>query len=204
LFLDEIGEMDLPMQAKLLRVIQEREFTRIGGNQLIKTDCRLIVATHKNLLEEVKKGNFREDLYYRLLGLQIHLPPLRERAGDIVLLAEHFIQSFCRENKLPPKKLLPDTKKKLTQYPFPGNIRELKSIIELAIVMADTDEINADSISLRASDGIGDIVLEEKTMKEYYNDIIKLYLKKYNNNVLLVADKLDIGKSTIYRLLKEE
>jgi transcriptional regulator with GAF, ATPase, and Fis domain len=98
LFLDEIGEMDLSMQTKLLRVIQEKELNRIGSNNTVKIDTRIITATHKNLSEEVKKGNFREDLYYRLLGLTIKVPPLREREIDILLMAKHFMETFCKEN----------------------------------------------------------------------------------------------------------
>ncbi|MGZ4049500.1 MAG: sigma-54-dependent transcriptional regulator, partial [Bacteroidia bacterium] len=100
LFLDEIGEMDLNMQSKLLRVLQEKEITRVGGNEIIKIDVRVIVATHKDLSEEVKKGTFREDLFYRILGLPIEIPPLRDRNQDIILIAEHLIENFCKENKL--------------------------------------------------------------------------------------------------------
>src|SRR5512145_2898380 len=105
LFLDEIAEMDPSLQVKLLRALQEKEVVRIGSNQTIKTDCRIIVATNKNLKEEVKKGNFREDLYYRLLGLSIELPPLRERGKDVLILARHFIEVFCKENNMKTKKL---------------------------------------------------------------------------------------------------
>src|ERR1700734_1771699 len=105
LFLDEIGELDINLQAKLLRVLQEREITRIGSNAVTKIDVRIIVATHKNLLEEVKNKTFREDLYYRLIGLPISLPPLRERGSDILILSKHFIDAFCKDNKLDKKKL---------------------------------------------------------------------------------------------------
>ena len=125
LFLDEIGELDINLQAKLLRVLQEREITRIGSNAVTKIDVRIVVATHKNLLEEVKNKNFREDLYYRLIGLPITLPPLRERGNDILILSKHFIDAFCKENKLEKKSLSPDAQQKLLQYPFPGNVREL-------------------------------------------------------------------------------
>src|SRR4030043_334999 len=140
LFLDEIGEMQLNMQAKLLRVFQEKEIVRIGGSKPVKTDCRIIVATNKNLKEEVKKGNFREDLYYRLLGLPIELPPLRDRAGDILILARHFIETFCNENNIPIKKLSAQSQKNLMNYHFPGNVRELKSVIELAVTLSEKDE----------------------------------------------------------------
>jgi DNA-binding NtrC family response regulator len=140
IFLDEIGEMDPNLQAKLLRVLQEREITRIGGNQVIKLDVRIIAATHKDLAEEVKTGRFREDLYYRLLGLPIVLPPLRERGQDVILIAKHVLDQFAHDNQMPKFKISPEAQEKLLQYPFPGNIRELKSVIELAAVMAEGQE----------------------------------------------------------------
>lgn len=118
IFLDEIGEMDLNLQAKLLRVLQEREVTRIGGNQVIKLDVRILAATHKDLAEEVKENRFREDLYYRLLGLPIHLPPLRERANDVILIAKHFLDQFAKENQLPKFKISEEAQEKLLHYPF--------------------------------------------------------------------------------------
>lgn len=203
LFLDEIGEMEISLQAKLLRVLQEKEITRIGGNTTIKTDCRIIVATHRNLKEEIKAGKFREDLYYRLFGLPLELPPLRERGKDILLLAKHFIENFCKENDLPIKLLSEDAQKKLLAYSFPGNVREIKSIIELAIVMSSTNEIKASDITLTASETVAEMVNEELTMREYELKILNTYLKKYNDNIKLVAEKLGIGQSTIYRMLKE-
>lgn len=204
IFLDEIGEMELSIQSKLLRVLQEREITRIGSNERVKVDSRIIVATHKNLLEEVKKGNFREDLYYRILGLNIQLPPLRERRNDIVLLALYFIENFCKENKMPVKTLSPDAKKKLINYPFPGNVRELRSVAELSTVMSSGEEIEEQDVVLNPIDPVTDIMMEEMTLKDYTERIIFHYLEKYDNNVLEVAKKLDIGKSTIYRLLQEK
>lgn len=203
IFLDEIGEMDLNLQAKLLRVIQERELTRIGGNDIIKLDIRLIVATHRDLAEEVKKGNFREDLYYRLLGLPVHLPPLRDRGNDIIILAKHFLQSFSKDNDLPILRLSAGAQEKLISYPYPGNVRELKSTIELAAVMANEDEITAGDISFNSVSRETNFLFEEMTLRDYTFKIIRYYLDKYDNNVLQVADKLDIGKSTIYRYLKE-
>jgi DNA-binding NtrC family response regulator len=135
LFLDEISEMDKSMQSKLLRVIQERELTRVGGNEVIKFDIRLIVSTNKNLPQEVKKGNFREDLYYRLLGLPIELPPLRYRGDDILILAKYFVDEFCKENKMKKLTISTAAQEKLMNYPFPGNVRELKAIVELAAVL---------------------------------------------------------------------
>jgi DNA-binding NtrC family response regulator len=204
LFLDEIGEMDLPFQAKLLRALQEREIVRVGSNMPVKVDCRIIVATHRNLKEEIKKGNFREDLYYRLYGLPIELPPLRERGKDVLVLAKFFIDNFCKENNMPVKTLTEDAQRKLLGYSFPGNVRELKSLIELACVMTATDEITASDISFPSGDTLTEIVSEELTMREYSHLILNTYLKKYDNNLKLVAEKLDIGLSTIYRMLKEK
>ena len=203
IFLDEIGEMDLSLQAKLLRVLQEREVTRIGSNELIPIDVRVIVATHRDLADEVKQGNFREDLYYRLLGLPITMPPLRERGKDIVLIGKSFLKAFCKENGLPDIKLSAEAVEKLLGYYYPGNVRELKSIMELSAVMADGDTIDEDAISFSSPNYEDELLLSEMTLKEYTHKILEFYLKKYDNNVLEVAKKLDIGKSTIYRYLKE-
>jgi DNA-binding NtrC family response regulator len=204
LFLDEIAEMNPSLQVKLLRALQEKEIVRVGSNQTIKTDCRIIVATNKNLKEEVRKGKFREDLYYRLLGLPIELPPLRDRGNDILVLAKHFIEIFSTENHLKVKKLSESAQNKLQHYAYPGNIRELKSIIELAITLSDHEEIQSADIILDSEKVLGNDKNEkELTLRDYELKIINSYLKKYNNDIKLVAQKLDIGVSTIYRLMKE-
>lgn len=203
LFLDEMGEMDKTLQAKILRALQEREIVRVGGKDTIKIDCRIIAATHKDLLSEVKEGNFREDLYFRLFGLTINLPPLRERGKDTLLLARHFIAAFCKENGMPEKKLSSEANKKLLGYGYPGNIRELKSVVELAVVMSDEDIIKTDDISFGTKDVVAEFSGEEMTLKEYNMRIVKQYLKTYDDDIKLVAQKLDIGQSTIYRMLKE-
>jgi len=204
LFLDEIGEMELNLQAKLLRVLQEKEIVRIGSNKPVITDCRIVVATNKNLKEEVKKGNFREDLYYRLLGLPIELPSLRERENDILILARYFIGKFCEENNILLKKLSVQSQKKLMSYPFPGNVRELKSVIELAVTLSATDEIEPADLVVDRGDPLSDVASDNLTLREYQVKIIKATLKKNNNDIRLAAEKLDIGISTIYRILKEE
>ena len=203
IFLDEIGDMDPNLQAKLLRVLQEREVTRIGGNQVIKLDVRIIAATHKDLAEEVKAGKFREDLYYRLLGLPIHLPPLRERGNDVILIAKHFLDQFANDNQMRKFKITQEAQEKLLQYPFPGNIRELKSIIELSAVMAEDQEIRAQDISFNSTARMESFLYQEMTMNEFMFRIIRHFLNKYDNNVLEVARKLDIGKSSLYRYLIE-
>lgn len=204
IFLDEIGEMDINLQAKLLRVLQEKEVTRVGSNQVISIDVRIIVATHKNLLLEVKKGRFREDLYYRLLGLPIHLPPLRDRENDILLIARYFLDDFCRENGLGRKNLSLEAKKKLLNYPFPGNIRELKSIIELACVLSDTPEITAEQVQTIDREHAFNHLHEPLTMRQFTIQLLQHQLEKHHFDVLKVADKLDIGKSTLYRMIKNK
>ena len=207
LFLDEIGEMDITLQAKLLRVLQEKEITRVGSNKIVPVDVRIIVATHRNLLAEVKKGTFREDLYYRLLGLNIHLPPLRNRENDVLLIAKHFIDQFCTENNLPKKYLSLDAKKQILNYQFPGNIRELKSIIDLSCVMSDGEEIELSSyINAYLPSMPGSITsLEEPvTLRRFTLQLLQDYLEKYDYDVLKVAQVLNVGKSTLYRLIKNK
>lgn len=203
IFLDEIGEMDINMQAKLLRVLQEKEVVRIGGNKTVKIDVRVIVATHRDLAEEVRQSNFREDLYYRLLGLPVNLPPLRDRGSDTLLLAKHFVVEFCKENDMPKLSISAAAQEKLMKYAFPGNVRELRAIMELAAVMTNGSTIEAEDVSFNSSKSMSDFLLEETSLREYTDKIVRHFLEKYDNNVLLVAKKLDIGKSTIYRMLKE-
>ncbi len=204
IFLDEIGEMELNIQAKVLRTLQEKEIVRIGSNKPVKTDCRIVVATNKNLREEVKKGNFREDLYYRLLGLPIELPPLRERGNDILILANYFTDNFCSENNIKPKKLSPSAQKKLMGYAFPGNVRELKSIVELAVTLSAVDDIEPSDIIINSDDPLSLVTDDTMTLREYQEKIIKATLKKFNNDIKKTAAKLDIGVSSIYRLLKDD
>jgi DNA-binding NtrC family response regulator len=203
IFLDEIGDMDLNMQSKLLRVLQEEEVVRVGGSETIKLDVRVIVATHKNLQELVRKGDFREDLYYRLLGLPINLPPLRERGSDIALLARFFVDEFCQKNKMGKLSISPKAIDKIQKYPFPGNVRELKAIMELSAVMTNTNVIEDMDISFSTASSSQDFLFEETTLEEYNRRIINHFLQKYENKVRLVADKLDIGKTTIYRLMSD-
>ena len=203
IFLDEIAEMDLSLQTKLLRVLQEREIIRVGGNEQVKLDVRLIVATHKNLAEEVTKGNFREDLYFRIMGLPIELPPLRERGNDILILAKYFADAFAKENKLGTIQFSKEAKDKLLKYAYPGNVRELKAIIELSVVMCEGNEIKPDDITFTSVKSEEIFLQEEKTLRQYTCDIIRHYLKKHDNDVQETAKALDIGKSTIYKMIQE-
>jgi len=162
IFLDEIGDMKLYTQAKLLKVLETKTFKRIGGVKDISVDVRIIAATNKNLEEEVQKGNFREDLFYRLKVIPIYLPPLRERGNDILLLAKYFIDQYNREFKKSVKGLSPETEKIFLSYPWPGNVRELKNVIERVMILENTDYIKPEHLPVELHN-TGDI--QKKNVK---------------------------------------
>jgi DNA-binding NtrC family response regulator len=211
LFLDEIGDLELPLQAKLLRVLQERVVTRVGGSKPVPFDVRLVVATHRDLAAEARAGRFREDLYYRLLGLPIELPPLRARGNDRLLLAEHFVRNFSHANRLPIRSFEAEAKRRLLAYPFPGNVRELKAVVELAAVLADGAHIGAadlpplqvpatgrDSSIIPTAAANGTMPsLREQTLA-----IMQHALLQTQGDVVAAAGRLRIGRSTMYRLLQ--
>lgn len=204
LFLSGISELEASLQAKLLKAIQEKFVCRLGSNEEINLDVRIIVATEENLKLSVINKHFREDLYYRLLGLPISVPPLRERGDDILLLSKIFIDDFSRQNNLPVKQLSAGAKSILMRYKYPGNVRELKSLIELAVVLSSGNLIEAQDINLHEKQSIRAAMDKEKTLKEYEHEIVQHYLQKYEGNVIQVAEKLAIGKSTLYRMLKAQ
>lgn len=144
IFFDEIGNINLDTQSKLLRVMQEKEFMRVGGVETIHVDVRIIAATNSDLYTATREGKFREDLYYRLNVISIHLPPLRERMEDIPLLADHFIHKYCKENEKPPLHLTPEALNAMMEYSWPGNVRELENVIERAVVLCRGDAITLD------------------------------------------------------------
>lgn len=201
LFLDEIAEMDWYLQAKLLRALQEREITRIGSNKSIPFDVRIIIASHKDLLTEVKAGRFREDLFYRLLGITITLPPLRERGNDILLLAKNFLTQFCSDNNIHKATLSSGAIRKLMDYDFPGNIRELKSVMEVAVVLAENSVINEQDIHFVQTSEVK--TTETNTLEANTIAFIQKELNKLDGNVLKTSQRLAVGKSTIYRYIKE-
>jgi DNA-binding NtrC family response regulator len=203
LFLDEIGEMNANIQAKLLRVLQEREVVRLGSNKPIKVDLRIVTATHKNLADEVHKGNFRQDLYFRLIGMPIDIPPLRARGDDILLLANKFIAVFCSDNQIEPKTLSEDSKEKLLSYHYPGNVRELRALLELSVVMTEGNTIQPEDINLYAAgQSIDSLLSQDLTLKEFTAKLVQHYLDKYDKNVVTAAEALNVGKSTLYRMIK--
>lgn len=146
IFLDEIGEMDIQLQTKILRVLQEKVVTRLGSNKNIKLDIRIICATNKNLGDLVKKGNFREDLYYRIQGFLIHLPKLKDRGGDVILLADKFLKKYCEKHGMTHKSLSENAKQALLDHPFPGNVREVIALMERCVLMSDGAEVEASDL----------------------------------------------------------
>ena len=203
LFLDEIADLDTALQAKLLRVLQERVVTRVGGSQRICFDVRLVVATHRDLLAEVQAGRFREDLYYRLLGLPITLPPLRERGQDVLLLAETFTRQFCRHHNLTPRPLSSGARRSLLAHPFPGNVRELKAVVELAAVLAEGEEITATDLPLRVAPTPAD-QSAGLSLREQTTAILQACLDELKGDVLATAARLEVSKSKIYRMIQTE
>jgi len=162
LFLDEIADLDLNIQAKLLRVIQERELCRLGGNENIPLDVRILIATHKSLATLVSEGKFRQDLFYRLLGLPIELPPLRQRGNDIILLAKYFVNEFCKENNMSPKTISDEAKQMLLGYQYPGNIRELKAVMELACVMTNNEHIKPGHLNMSVEGNVQNLLSQSE------------------------------------------
>ena len=155
LLLDEISEMDVRLQAKLLRAVQEREIDRLGGNAPVKVDVRILATTNRDLLAEVRRGSFREDLYFRLNVVSLRIPPLRERPGDIPPLAEHFARKYAEVNGLPFRPLSRDALLRLTAHGWRGNVRELENVVHRAVLLASGDAIGIDAIELGQSDGAG-------------------------------------------------
>ncbi|MDJ0364362.1 sigma-54 dependent transcriptional regulator [Hymenobacter sp. H14-R3] len=210
LFLDEIADLELVLQAKLLRVLQERAVTRVGGSQPVPFDVRLVVATHRNLAAEVEAGRFREDLYYRLLGLPIELPPLRNRGCDILLLAQEFACTFSQFNKLPARAFSTEARQRLLGYAYPGNVRELKAVVELATVLADGEHIEACDIPFRTAPAAraadpaagGRSTLTFPSLREQTIAIMQDSLSALNGDVVAAANRLRVGRSTLYRLIQ--
>ena len=212
LFLDEIGDLSAMTQAKLLRILQEREFTRVGGVQSIKVDVRIVAATNKNLEELVRKGQFREDLYYRINVIALYLPPLRERGEDVPLLAKHFLAKRIEEDNRPPQEFSKDAVDLLSRYPWPGNVREMENIIEQAFIWSKgSDTITSEhlptilkndtrSSSLHDDTLAGRLSLEKAVM-EFEREIILDALKRTNYVQTHAANLLGISRRMLkYRM----
>jgi len=205
LFLDEIGDMSLKTQAKVLRVLQEQTFQRVGGQQTIKVDVRVIAATNKNLEAEIARGNFRDDLYYRLNVLPIEVPPLRARGSDIALLADHFLRRFAAEAGGVRKKLSSGAEAKLRAYHWPGNVRELRNVVERLAILVPNEAIQAEDVQLGTTvPTVGDISAR-LTLREARDEFEKQYilarLKEFGGNVSRTADALGVERRNLYRKL---
>ena len=206
LFLDEIGEIDATLQVKLLRFLGERTFERVGSNKTLTADVRLIAATNKNLEELVKAGSFREDLFFRLRVVEIHLPPLRARPGDIPLLAQRFLREFARENGKAVNEFTADALERLMHYAWPGNVRELRAAIEHAVVLCRGEKISARDLprQICAGERTGEAPLfarNDLTVKEAEKQLIIHALKETNGNRTLAAKKVGMSRRTFHRKL---
>lgn len=204
LFLDEIGDMSLTTQAKVLRVIETQEFQKVGGSKKIKVDVRIIAATNKDLEEEIQKGNFREDLFFRLNVIPINVPPLRERKSDIPLIADYFLKNFARQYGQKPKKLSRSTMRTLMEYDWPGNVRELKNKIEQLVIMNPSEVIDIKAI--HPVKGSKSDYATFKTLREarenFEKDFIMKKLQENNWNVSKTAEELEIERSNLHRKIK--
>lgn len=211
IFFDEIGEMPFSLQAKLLRVLQEKQFRRIGSNRLITVDIRILAATNRDLIKEVKEKRFREDLYYRLNVIHIQMPPLRERDGDIALLVHHFFHEFTESNNRGIKGIAPDTLKTLELYSWPGNVRELENVIERAISLADSDMIRLQDLPphirleenrMETIDGLKSFKqAKSEALKDFYQKYFEKLVAKHKGNISQAAAEAQIDRKTIHRLL---
>ncbi|MGD0659318.1 MAG: sigma-54 dependent transcriptional regulator [Syntrophorhabdales bacterium] len=208
LFLDEIGELVLPIQVKLLRVLQEGEFFRLGSTKNLKVDVRIIAATNKNLHEEIKKGNFRKDLFYRLNMNSVYLPPLRERKGDIPLLAHHFLSIFCKSNGKRIERIAEGVMKLLTHYDYPGNVREMMNIINSAVIVESTGELRKKSLpnyflenTVVGDNSLGDISL--KSLEDVELDHIRKILSYTDGNRTKASQILGISRISLLSKIKK-
>jgi DNA-binding NtrC family response regulator len=201
IFLDEIGEISPPTQILLLRILQDHRFERVGGEETLEVDVRIIAATNKNLMEEIKKGTFREDLYYRLNVIPIFVPPLRERKDDILLLASHFLQKFCQERKKEVASFSREVIEIFLAHPWPGNVRELENVIEHAVIVAKKDKVLPKDLphylALEPATGINPVTLED-----HERNLIKRALEESNWNKHQAAKRLNITRSTLYGKIK--
>ncbi len=215
LFLDEIGDMPLTMQAKLLRVLEEGEIERVGGEKPFAVDVRVIVATHRNLEEQVRQGTFREDLYHRVFVFPITLPPLRERREDIPVLAEHFVKQLDERNSWKPKKLGATALEALESYPWPGNVRELRNVVERILLLAPGDIVEADTVARAlpqaaalAADASHAGVLSNSAMNSgplatrveaFEKETLLAVLKQHHNHMTNTAKALGLERSHLYK-----
>jgi two-component system response regulator HydG len=210
IFLDEISEMSLAMQVKLLRVLQEREITRVGGEEVIQVDVRLIAATNKDLLKEIETGRFREDLFYRLNVVTLNMPPLRDRREDIPLLAQHFLETFCEKNRKTIKGFTPQAMDQLLRYDWPGNVRELMNAVERAVVLSSSEYLDEEELPLVLKDKIAEgeerpkeAIPGDLPLDEVEKATILKTLEMAGGNKSETARRLGITRRTLHKKLKK-
>jgi two-component system response regulator HydG len=211
LFLDELGDMPLSLQVKLLRVLEEREVTPVGSNKSRKVDVRLLAATNKDLVQEIKTGRFREDLYYRIKVVSIYLPPLRDRREDIPMLVDSFIKQFATIHQRPIVGIDGDSMSRLLAEPWPGNVRQLRNVIENMVVLAEGTELTVtdlpDEIRPKAHQPSTALVTLDEfasyTLEQWEKELIRLQLARHEGNRSKVAKALGVSERTLYRKLKE-
>ena len=205
LFLDEIGNLSLPLQAKLLTALQRREITRIGSNKPVPIDIRLICATNMPIYDMVKDGHFRQDLLYRVNTVELHIPPLRERAEDIPILTEHFIDLYCKKYRKPLKNIPVTTMKKLQKYKWPGNVRELQHAIERAIIMSESSSLSPEDFFFLSQVNDQDDPPEQNILDldEVEKNTILKAINKHNGNISKAAKELGLTRASLYRRLEK-
>ena len=209
-FLDEVGELSPALQVKLLRMLEEKKIRRVGGQNEIDIDVRIISATNRDLAQAVKDKTFREDLFYRLSTIQIEIPPLRDRIEDIIPIARHFVQEICKKEDVPARRISPDAEELLKQYHWPGNIRELQNIIGRTLYLctdqvihakdlpiSDQDKMHAESLKLNYKEA------KDKMLEKFEIEYLTHHLKKHSGNISHTADACGMDRRTIHRLIKE-
>ncbi len=201
IFLDEVGEMSAACQAKLLRLLEGHPFERLGGNSPVKVDVRIVAATNRDLREMVRKGRFREDLWYRLRVIELNIPPLRSRGDDIIRLATHFLDRFRSEMGHGPSRFAPETTEAMLCYSWPGNVRELKNAVERAMVLGASDEIAPDDLGLASTTGSARRETELLTLADAERRHIERVLESADGNKTKACKILDIGRATLYNKL---
>ena len=206
LFLDEVGDMSAKTQSKVLRALQEGRFTRVGGSRAIESDARVLSATNKNLSDEIRRGGFREDLYFRLAVVPIPVPPLRERTEDIPPLADHFLREASFRFGRKAKSLSRAAVETLATYRWPGNVRELKNLMERLMILSPSDEIAREDLPAEMLDGVGEGIAPGAPLRDAREDFERRYilaaLKRFRGNVSRTAEALDLERSNLYRKLR--
>lgn len=200
-FLDEVGDLPMPLQAKLLRFLQERVIERVGGRKEIPVDVRVVCATHQNLKKLIEEGRFREDLYYRLSEIVITIPPLRDRMGDPALLAHHFKNKFCAQEKRLSLNFSQEALAAIENYPWPGNVREMENCIKRVVIMADGPLISVDDLGLQVSTSLAEPINLRHVRDRAERDALMKALARVDGNVVKAAELLGVSRPTIYDLM---